>query len=148
MSGELLEPCRVVGSRVVLTNALDVASCNRGFVADSEHGSDLELELVKVAHPGVDVVGSVALVVLLNERFDPSESLSTHVTRDERNTFLFGHLFSLKHKEEVPLHEPIIEFGAVSVVEIGLVNIDVIGLDGIGHVDVGVVRAARGSTRS
>ena len=131
-----------------MTNALDVASCNRRFVANSEHRSDLELELVKVAHPDVDVVGSVALVVLLDERFDPSESLSTHVTRNERNTFLFGHLFSLKHKEEVPLHEPIIKLGAVSAVEIGLVDIDVVGLDGIRHVNVGVVRAARGSTCS
>jgi hypothetical protein len=54
----------------------------------------------------------------------------------------------LKHKEEVLLHKPVIELGAISVVEVRLVDIDVTSLDGVGHVRVVRARAARGSTCS
>jgi hypothetical protein len=46
------------------------------------------------------------------------------------------------------LHELVIELGAISIVEVRLVDINVISLDGVGHVRVVRARAARGSTCS
>ena len=120
--------------------------CNHRFVTNSKHRLDLKLKLVKVAYPDVNIVRSVALVVLLDKRFDLSESLSTHVTYNKCNIFLFRHLFFLKYKEEVLLHKLIIKLSAVPAIEIRLVNINVISLNSIRHVNVRVVRAARGST--
>jgi hypothetical protein len=122
--------------------------CDCGFIRDSKYGLDLVLELVKVVYPGVNVLRGVTLIVLLDERFDLGESFSTHVTCNECNTFLCGYLVSLKHKEEVLLHELVIKLGAISVVEVRLVNINVISLNGVGHVCVVRARAARGSTCS
>jgi hypothetical protein len=131
-----------------LTNALNLTLCDCGFIRDSKHGLDLVLELVKVVYLGVNVLGGVTLIVLLDERFDLGESFSTHVTRNKCNTFLCRYLVSLKHKEEVPLHKLVIKLGAISLVEVGLININVISLDSVGYVCVVRARAARGSTCS
>jgi hypothetical protein len=109
---------------------------------------NLVLKLIEVVYLGVNVFRGVALVVLLDERLDLSEGFSTHVACDERNTLLLRYLFSLKHKEEVLLHEPVIELGTVSMVEIRLVDIDIVGLNRVGHVDVRTTRARRGSSCS
>jgi hypothetical protein len=109
---------------------------------------DLVLKLVKVVYLGVNVLRGVTLIVLLDERFDLGESFSTHVTCNKCNTFLCGYLISLKHKEEVLLHKLVIKLGAVSVVEVGLVNIDVVGLNSVSYVYIVQARAARGSTCS
>jgi hypothetical protein len=122
--------------------------CDCGFIRDSEHRSDLVLKLVKVVHPGVNVLRGVTLIVLLDKRFDPGKSFSTHVTRNKCNTFLRRYLVSLKHKEEVLLHKPVIKLGAISVVEVRLININVVSLNSVSHVRVVQARAARGSTCS
>jgi hypothetical protein len=122
--------------------------CNRGFICDSEHGSDLVLELVKVVHLGVNVLRGVTLIVLLDKRFDLGESFSTHVTRNKCNTFLCRYLVSLKHKEEVLLHKLVIKLSAISVVEVRLVNINIISLNSVSYVCIVQARAARGSTCS
>src|SRR5690348_11159245 len=44
VGSELLELRSVVGGRLGLTNALNLASSNCWFVRDSEHGSDLVFE--------------------------------------------------------------------------------------------------------
>ena len=125
---------------------LDVALCNCRFIANSKHRLDFELELVKVAYLDVNIVRSVALVILLDKRFNLSKSLSTHITRNKRNMFFFRHLFFLKYKKKVLLYKLIIKLYAVSTVEIRLVNINIVSLNSIRHVNVRVIRAARGST--
>jgi hypothetical protein len=85
---------------------------------------------------------------LLDERFNLGKSFSTHVTRNKCNTFLCGYLVSLKHKEEVLLHELVIKLSAISVVEVRLVNINIVSLNSVGYVYVVQARAARGSTCS
>ena len=127
---------------------LDVALCNCRFVANSKHRLDFKLKLIKVAYLDINIIRSVALVVLLDKRFNLSKSLSMYITCNKRNTFLFRHLFSLKYKEEVLLYKLIIKLSAVPAIEIRLVNINIVSFNSIRHVDVRVVRAARGSTYS
>jgi hypothetical protein len=109
---------------------------------------DLVLELVEIVYLGVNVLRGVTLIILLDKGFDLGKSFSTHVTRNKCNMFLCRYLVSLKHKEEVLLHKPVIKLGAISIVEVRLVNINVISLNSISHVCVVRARAARGSTCS
>jgi hypothetical protein len=85
---------------------------------------------------------------LLDKRFNLGKSFSTHVTRNKYNTFLCRYLVSLKYKEEVLLYKLVIKLGAISIVEVRLVNIDVINLNSVGYVCIVQARAARGSTCS
>jgi hypothetical protein len=71
-----------------------------------------------------------------------------HIACDKRNTLFLRYLFSLKHKEEVLLHKLVIKFSIVSIVEIRFVNINIVSLNRVGYVDVGAIRARRGSSCS
>jgi hypothetical protein len=124
---------------------LNLTLCNCRFIYNSEHRLDLVLELVKIVYLGVNVLRGVTLIILLDKGFDLGKSFSTYVTYNKYNMFLCRYLVSSKHKEEVLLHELVIKLGAISVVEVGLVNIDVISLNSVGYVRVVRARAARGS---
>jgi hypothetical protein len=62
------------------------------------------------------------------------------------------YLFSLEHKEEIPLHKLVVELSAFSIIQVGLVNINggyiIRNRWRVGYVNVRRARAARGSTGS
>jgi hypothetical protein len=122
--------------------------CNRRFIHNSKHGSDLVLELIEVVYLGVNVLRGVTLIILLDKRFNLGKSFSMHITCNKCNMFLCRYLVSLKYKEEVLLHKLVIKLSAISIVEVRLVNINVISLNSVGYVCVVRARAARGSTCS
>jgi hypothetical protein len=128
-----------------LINALNLTLCDCRFICDSKYRLDLVLELVKVVYLGVNVLRGVTLIVLLDKRFNLGKSFSTYITCNKCNTFLCRHLVSLKHKEEVLLYKLVIKLGAISIVEVRLVNINIISFNSVSHVRVMQARATRGS---
>ena len=81
----------------------------------SKHLADLFLEQIKVLNLWVNV-GRIALaIVALDKRFDLSEGLILYKRRDESYTFFFRDTFSLKHEEEIELHEPVFQLLASSI---------------------------------
>jgi hypothetical protein len=110
--------------------------CNCRFIYNSKYRLDLVLKLVKVVYLGVNVLRGVTLIVLLDKRFNLGKSFSTHITCNKYNTFLCRYLVSLKHKEEVLLYKLVIKLGAISIVEVRLVNINIISLNSVGYIYV------------
>jgi hypothetical protein len=75
--------------------------------------------------------------VLKHKWFNPGKCFATHVARHKGDSFDFGNLFSLKHKEEVPLHKLVIKLITVAVIDVGLVNNHaVVAGESIGHVSI------------
>jgi hypothetical protein len=75
--------------------------------------------------------------VLKHKWFDLGKCLATHVAGHEGDSFDFRNLFSLKYKEEVPLHKLVIKLITVAVIDVGLVNnYAVVAGESIGHVSI------------
>ena len=84
-------------------------------------------------------------MVASDKGFDPSKGSILYERRDESHTFFFRDTFSLKHEEEIELHEPVFQLLASSIEGLGFGHWIDLGRRGWGlllHVGVVSRRAA------